>query len=113
MGKRKLMVAYRADKLKRQKTFHDRKAGLFKKATNISVLCGCKVFVRIKSEDGEIFEFGEDSNSHNGALVSTSFALPPIDNDSQEHLTKESLSTEPHGKCIAGDEQSFLGNGWR
>ncbi|GLJ37261.1 hypothetical protein SUGI_0755840 [Cryptomeria japonica] len=97
MGKRKLEMTYIRDKIKRQKTFHNRKSGIFKKASELSVLCGCEVFMTIESEDGEIFKFGEDSNlAQNGALDSASFALPHIDNGGQEHPTEESLCAQSY-----------------
>ncbi|GLJ54707.1 hypothetical protein SUGI_1175220 [Cryptomeria japonica] len=47
MGRRKLLPIYIADKGRRRQTFLKRKKGLFKKARELSVLCGGRVFMRI------------------------------------------------------------------
>ncbi|GLJ53483.1 hypothetical protein SUGI_1140900 [Cryptomeria japonica] len=47
MGRRKLLPIYIADQSRRRQTFLKRKKGLFKKARELSVLCGGKVFMRI------------------------------------------------------------------
>ncbi|GLJ53482.1 hypothetical protein SUGI_1140880 [Cryptomeria japonica] len=47
MGRRKLLPIYIADQSRRRQTFLKRKKGLFKKARELSLLCGGKVFTRI------------------------------------------------------------------
>ncbi|XP_057818741.1 uncharacterized protein LOC131031602 [Cryptomeria japonica] len=62
MGRRKLEVKYISDKAKRLKTLQIRKGGLFKKASQLSILGGCQVAVQIEFE-GNVFKFAEDSTN--------------------------------------------------
>ncbi|GLJ11437.1 hypothetical protein SUGI_0167760 [Cryptomeria japonica] len=99
MGRRKLEVKYISDKAKRLKTLQNRTPGMFKKASQLSILVGCKVAIRIEFE-GNVFEFAEDhsTNLPNGGAVPqnseneyASSMHVPADSLSQQEAKDESL----------------------
>ncbi|KAI3446652.1 hypothetical protein Pfo_003317, partial [Paulownia fortunei] len=49
------------DKSSRQVTFSKRRAGLFKKASEISVLCGAEAAILVLSQKENVFTFGHPS----------------------------------------------------
>merc|ERR1712054_337944 len=51
MGRRKIEMEYLTDDRVRKVTFCKRKGGLFKKAQDLSLLCGCEVAVVILCEN--------------------------------------------------------------
>ncbi len=58
--KRKFSIEYITDKNKRHITFSKRKAGIMKKAHELSVLTGTEVLLLVASETGHIYTFSTD-----------------------------------------------------
>ncbi|TPX40115.1 hypothetical protein SeMB42_g02952 [Synchytrium endobioticum] len=56
-GRRKINIAYIQDKARRQITFSKRKAGLMKKAFELSTLTGTQVLLLVASETGHVYTF--------------------------------------------------------
>merc|ERR1719199_671562 len=56
-GRRKIEIEYIDDKIRRHITFSKRKAGISKKAYELSRLTGAQVLLLISSERGQIYSF--------------------------------------------------------
>merc|ERR1719198_194150 len=56
-GRRKIEIEYIEDKIRRHITFSKRKAGISKKAYELSRLTGAQVLLLISSERGQIYSF--------------------------------------------------------
>ncbi|KAL7132660.1 hypothetical protein ABFS83_12G089700 [Erythranthe nasuta] len=61
MGRGKVELRRIENKINRQVTFSKRRAGLLKKANEISVLCDAEVALIVFSHKGKLFEFSSDS----------------------------------------------------
>lgn len=60
-GKRKIEIKRIEDKSSRLVTFSKRRSGIFKKASELSTLCGAEVAVLVRSPAGRVFGFGHPS----------------------------------------------------
>lgn len=60
-GRRKIKIEYIADKSKRHITFSKRKAGIMKKAYELSTLTGTQVLLLVASETGHVYTFATNS----------------------------------------------------
>lgn len=60
-GRQKIPIEKIANKNSLQVTFSKRRAGLFKKASELSALCGAQVAVIVESPGGKLFSFGNPS----------------------------------------------------
>ncbi|XP_055805518.1 agamous-like MADS-box protein AGL23 [Solanum dulcamara] len=60
-GRQKIPIEKIANKSSLQVTFSKRRAGLFKKASELSALCGAQVAVIVESPGGKLFSFGNPS----------------------------------------------------
>ncbi|KAI9351810.1 hypothetical protein DFJ73DRAFT_624867, partial [Zopfochytrium polystomum] len=56
-GRRKIKIEYIEDKSRRHITFSKRKAGIMKKAFELSVLTGTQVLLLVASETGHVYTF--------------------------------------------------------
>ncbi|KAI8344492.1 hypothetical protein BC941DRAFT_323601, partial [Chlamydoabsidia padenii] len=56
-GKRKIKIEYIEDKAKRHITFSKRKAGIMKKAYELSTLTGTQILLLVVSETGLVYTF--------------------------------------------------------
>ncbi|KAL0407485.1 UNVERIFIED_CONTAM: Agamous-like MADS-box protein [Sesamum latifolium] len=61
MGRRKIEMKKIEKKTNLQVTFSKRRTGLFKKAGELSVLCGAEIAILVQSPAGKIFSFGNPS----------------------------------------------------
>ncbi|XP_061360079.1 truncated transcription factor CAULIFLOWER A-like isoform X2 [Gastrolobium bilobum] len=61
MGRGRVQLKRIENKINRQVTFSKRKAGLLKKAHEISVLCDAEVALIVFSQKGKLFEYATDS----------------------------------------------------
>ncbi|XP_072953219.1 agamous-like MADS-box protein AGL61 [Typha angustifolia] len=61
LGKQKIEIKRIANDAARHVCFSKRRAGLFKKASELSVLCGVKTAVVVFSQGGKAFSFGNPS----------------------------------------------------
>ncbi|KAG2253702.1 hypothetical protein Bca52824_083838 [Brassica carinata] len=61
MGRGRVQLKRIENKINRQVTFSKRRAGLFKKAHEISVLCDAEVALVVFSHKGKLFEYSTDS----------------------------------------------------
>ena len=61
MGRGKVQLKRIENKINRQVTFSKRRAGLLKKAHEISVLCDAEVALIVFSHKGKLFEYSSDS----------------------------------------------------
>ncbi|XP_031742602.1 truncated transcription factor CAULIFLOWER A isoform X2 [Cucumis sativus] len=62
MGRGRVQLKRIENKINRQVTFSKRKAGLLKKAHEISVLCDAEVALIVFSHKGKLFEYSSDSS---------------------------------------------------
>ncbi|KAM6601790.1 hypothetical protein CsatA_021399 [Cannabis sativa] len=60
-GRQKIEIKKLEKKSNKQVTFSKRRSGLFKKAAELSVLCGSEVAVIVFSPNGKLFTFGNPS----------------------------------------------------
>lgn len=60
MGRKKIIIEPIAEERNRQVTFMKRKAGLLKKAMELSILCQCEVSVIIFSQQDKLFEYASE-----------------------------------------------------
>ncbi|CAH9101921.1 unnamed protein product [Cuscuta epithymum] len=60
-GRQKIEIKTIQNHASRQVTFSKRRAGIFKKAAELSVLCGAQVAVIVFSPKGKVFTFGDPS----------------------------------------------------
>ncbi|XP_030514176.2 agamous-like MADS-box protein AGL29 [Rhodamnia argentea] len=58
MGRRKIEIAMLKDSSTRQVTFSKRRTGLFKKASELAVLCAVQIVIVVFSPGGKPFSFG-------------------------------------------------------
>nr|AHW58038.1 AP1 [Coffea arabica] len=65
MGRGKVQLKRIENKINRQVTFSKRRAGLLKKAHEISVLCDAEVALIVFSHKGKLFEYSSDSSMEN------------------------------------------------
>ncbi|KAJ9094356.1 hypothetical protein QFC19_007964 [Naganishia cerealis] len=65
MGRKKIVIKRLAEDRNRNVTFLKRKAGLMKKAWELSVLCGAEVSVIVFNSAGKLFEFSSASSVEN------------------------------------------------
>ncbi|XP_040381265.1 agamous-like MADS-box protein AGL62 [Oryza brachyantha] len=72
-GKQKIEIRFIEDKSRREVSFSKRRAGLFKKASELRVLCGASVAVLSVSMAGKVHAFG----GPDVAAVLRRHALPP------------------------------------
>ncbi|WOG82775.1 hypothetical protein DCAR_0101943 [Daucus carota subsp. sativus] len=82
MGRGKIEIAKIENVNSRQVTFSKRRAGLMKKAYELSVLCDAEIAVIVFSSTGKLFEFASSRS------LSLSLSLPP-------YLSPSSLSLPP------------------
>ncbi|KAI3456044.1 hypothetical protein Pfo_012707 [Paulownia fortunei] len=61
MGRRKIEIKKIEKKTSLQVTFTKRRAGLFRKASELSVLCGAEIAILVQSPAEKIFAFGHPS----------------------------------------------------
>ncbi|KAG4940829.1 hypothetical protein JHK87_044700 [Glycine soja] len=61
MGRGRVQLKRIENKINRQVTFSKRRAGLLKKAHEISVLCDAEVALIVFSHKGKLFEYATDS----------------------------------------------------
>ncbi|EPS64141.1 hypothetical protein M569_10640, partial [Genlisea aurea] len=61
LGRRKIEIRKIEKKQNRQVTFTKRRMGLFRKASEIGVLCGAEMAILVRSPAGKIFAFGNPS----------------------------------------------------
>ncbi|CAL0324471.1 unnamed protein product [Lupinus luteus] len=61
MSQRKIKMKFMENKSSRLVTFSKRKSGLFKKAMELSILCGVEVVVLLFSVGGKAYSFGHPS----------------------------------------------------
>ncbi|XP_062101390.1 agamous-like MADS-box protein AGL62 [Humulus lupulus] len=105
-GRQKIEIKKLEKKSNKQVTFSKRRSGLFKKAGEISVLCGCDVAVIVFSPNGKLFCFGHPSVDDvvrsylNGTVV-----LPP-DNDTSAAANMRSTSSAAYVEAMAELEEA-------
>ncbi|KAL3812949.1 hypothetical protein ACJIZ3_014217 [Penstemon smallii] len=61
MGREKIEIAKIKIKTRLQVAFSKRRSGLFRKASELSLLCGAKIAILVQSPAGKIFTFGNPS----------------------------------------------------
>ncbi|KAI4985827.1 hypothetical protein ZWY2020_018457 [Hordeum vulgare] len=99
-GRHRIEMSLRPDKNSRQVTFSKRRAGLFKKCSELSILCGARVAVVVFSEAGNVFALGSPSMEavlrlHDGAPV------PAADVDDREVLEEMFRAREATAEQVA------------
>lgn len=80
IGRRKIQIEFIEDKTRRHITFSKRKAGIMKKAHELSILTGTDVLLLVASETGHIYTF------------STRKLKPVITNHQSRNLIQDCLS---------------------
>ncbi|KAJ3679379.1 hypothetical protein LUZ60_017390 [Juncus effusus] len=93
MGRQKIEISPIEKEESRQVTFSKRKGGLFKKANELSILCGANIAVIVFSPAGKPFCFGHPSVQSvlDRYLSSESSLAPPLSIQSYRHMST------PHG----------------
>jgi len=91
MGRRKIEIEIVKDPNTRQVTFSKRRTGLFKKANELSILCGAEIAIVVFSPGNRPYSFG-----HPGIDVVAAKYLQqePESSDSQGNLTFDAPSIE-------------------
>ncbi|KAL5054954.1 hypothetical protein RYX36_035636 [Vicia faba] len=98
MGRRKIEIEMVKDPNTRQVTFSKRRTGLFKKANELSILCGAEVAIVVFSPGNKPYSFGhpgvdvvasnylqqENINIPNDSQGNASFDAPNMENLNQE-----------------------------
>ncbi|KAM0873050.1 hypothetical protein ACQ4PT_038333 [Festuca glaucescens] len=77
-GRHHIEMALRVDKNSRQVTFSKRRSGLFKKCSELALLCGAHLAVIVFSEAGNVFALGSPSVD---AVLRRYVPLPAAAND--------------------------------
>ncbi|XP_074362106.1 uncharacterized protein LOC141702309 [Apium graveolens] len=96
MGRAKLEIAKIENANSRQSTFKKRRAGLMKKAHELSVLCDAEIAIIVFSSTGKLFEFASSSMEHTLARFNKSVESK---NSAIEHKGKDVLEVE----CLKQD----------
>ena len=96
-GRRRIKIEYIQDKTRRHITFSKRKAGIMKKAYEISTLTGTQVLLLIASETGSVFTFA------------TPKLQPLITEDEGKHLIQACLNAadEDEEQVVPEDAQEY------
>ncbi|KAK8965861.1 Agamous-like MADS-box protein AGL61 [Platanthera guangdongensis] len=96
MGRQKIAMKRIVREEARQVCFSKRRAGLFKKATELSILCGAEIGIVVFSPAGKPFSFGHPSLDHiirrfisGGAGAPAQLHEIRIDGDKLHHLNEE------------------------
>ncbi|KAM7524970.1 hypothetical protein LguiA_014872 [Lonicera macranthoides] len=63
-GRRKIEMKMISNKNARRITFSKRRNGLFKKASELTILCGTEILIIVFSMGGKVFSFGHPSVEH-------------------------------------------------
>ncbi|CAL0327463.1 unnamed protein product [Lupinus luteus] len=90
MGRKKIEIKMLKDSNTRQVTFSKRKTGLFKKANELSILCGCEVAVVVFSPGKKPYSFGH----------------PDISTVATKFLQQESNSNSAQCSSSSNDDNS-------
>ncbi|KAK8952403.1 Agamous-like MADS-box protein AGL61 [Platanthera zijinensis] len=85
MGRQKIAMKRIVREEARQVCFSKRRAGLFKKTTELSILCGAEIGIVVFSPAGKPFSFGHQSLDH----IIRRFISGGIDGDKLHHLNEE------------------------
>ncbi|KAM3261464.1 hypothetical protein ACQJBY_052242 [Aegilops geniculata] len=106
-GRHRIEMTLRPDKNSRQVTFSKRRAGLFKKCSELAVLCDARVAVVVFSEAGNAFALGSpsveavlrrfDDGNDAGALV------PAAEDDDREALEEMYRAREATAEQVASE----------
>ncbi|KAK1386401.1 MADS-box [Heracleum sosnowskyi] len=120
MGRGKIEIAKIENSNSRQVTFSKRRAGLMKKAYELSVLCDAEIAVIVFSSTGKLFEFASSSmeqtlaryskcveSSENSAIVE--HEVPKKDVREVECLKQEIADLQLKNMQILGKDLSGLG----
>ncbi|XP_047949511.1 agamous-like MADS-box protein AGL61 [Salvia hispanica] len=75
LGKRKIAIKKIEKKSSLQVAFSKRRGGLFRKATELSVLCGVEIAILVKSPAGKLYSFGHPSVE---ALINRAAPSPAV-----------------------------------
>ncbi|XP_020221887.1 agamous-like MADS-box protein AGL29 [Cajanus cajan] len=82
MGRRKIEIATVKDPNTRQVTFSKRRTGLFKKANELSILCGAEIAILVFSIGNKPYSFGHPSVE---AVVAKYLPHATLSNDVQQN----------------------------
>jgi hypothetical protein len=108
-GRHRIEMALRVDKNSRQVTFSKRRSGLFKKCSELALLCGADLAVIVFSEAGNVFALGSPSVD---AVLRRYVPLPagaPVpaagvdEDDDREALEKMCQAKEATAKQLASE----------
>ncbi|XP_051220523.1 agamous-like MADS-box protein AGL29 [Lolium perenne] len=106
-GRHRIEMALRVDKNRRQVTFSKRRSGLFKKCSELALLCGADLAVIVFSEAGNVFALGSPSVD---AVLRRYVPLPAAANDAgvdedddREALEKMCQAKEATAKQLASE----------
>ncbi|XP_061352952.1 agamous-like MADS-box protein AGL29 [Gastrolobium bilobum] len=91
MGRRKIEITMVKDTNTRQVTFSKRRTGLFKKANELSILCGAEVAIVVFSPGNKPYSFGHPSVD---AIAAKFLQQEPKSNDAQENPLPKLLNQQ-------------------
>lgn len=69
MGRKKVSIEYIKNTKKRRVTFQGRKAGLVKKAMELSILCDAEIVLLIRNKDGDITQYSSSDPKQSKELL--------------------------------------------
>eukprot|EP01086_Lenisia_limosa_P003939 TRINITY_DN18757_c0_g1_i1.p1 TRINITY_DN18757_c0_g1~~TRINITY_DN18757_c0_g1_i1.p1 ORF type:complete len:203 (-),score=38.24 TRINITY_DN18757_c0_g1_i1:70-678(-) len=100
-GRRKINIEYIDDKNRRNITFSKRKAGIMKKAYELSTLTGSQVLILVASENGRVFTFATTKlkplteRTEGRQLIRELLSRPESEADEEMEAATEPVGLEP------------------
>ncbi|KAL8460881.1 hypothetical protein ACS0TY_031600 [Phlomoides rotata] len=77
LGRRRIEIKKIEKRSNLQVTFTKRRTGLFKKANELSLLCGAQIVILVQSPGGKIYSFGHPSVENSINCFLTADVPPP------------------------------------
>ncbi|THF97239.1 MADS-box transcription factor 23-like [Camellia sinensis] len=112
MGRGKIEIKKIENVNSRQVTFSKRKAGLLKKAKELSILCDAEVGLIIFNNSGKLYEFASPRMEHILARYNNGLESSTLTNPSTEKAVSE-LEKQPHELDALRGEVAKLQKGYR
>ncbi|ODV94859.1 hypothetical protein PACTADRAFT_29847, partial [Pachysolen tannophilus NRRL Y-2460] len=100
MGRRKIAIQPITDERNRTVTFVKRKAGLFKKAHELAILCQVDLAVIIVGHNHKVYEFSSDNTQELLKKYNTASKIQEQKSpgDYGDYVKKSRISRDPNGR---------------
>lgn len=112
IGRRKIEIKYIDDKSRRHITFSKRKAGIMKKAYELSTLTGTQVLLLVASETGHVYTFATPklqpliTKNEGKNLIQTCLNSPDPDDYVHAHQSAPNNALSSSGGAVTGSSSS-------